>query len=212
MNTIESNKGTDGGATGEEVKIDLGDEGAGEGEGAGAGEGEGEGQGKKGQERVESEADKLARYQRGTNQQRKKLGLDPIDFEGKKTPPKKGKESESPTGLDYGQKAFLISLGYKSQDQMDLAFKAMQDTGKTLEQIIDSKWFKEDVEALATKAAVPTGKGRTGQASATDTVEYWIAKGQLPPADQVELRRKVVNAKIAKEKSGNVFSANPVIQ
>lgn len=214
MNTIEANKGGDGAATDpNEVKIELGDEGAGagDGDGSGAGDGNGDGQGKNNKP-VESDADKLARFQRSTNQQRKKLGLEPIDFDAKKIITKKGKESDAPTGLDYGQKAFLMASGLKNSAEMDLAFKAMQETGKPLEVIIESKWFKEDLEAQRTKEAVPTGKNRTGNPSATDTVEYWLAKGQLPPADQVELRKKVVNAKIAKQKSGNVFSANPVIQ
>lgn len=195
--------------------LNVGDEGANGDEGNNGGD---EGNNSNNKKPVETDEQRLARFQRMTNQTRKKMGLDPIDFEGNKKPSnKKGKDngsSEAPDGLDYAQKAYMNSLGFKSQEQYDLAFEAMQNSGKSLDQVLDSKWFQEDLANLATKNAIPKGKdGRSNNTIATDTPEYWIAKGEMPPntPENQELRRKIVNAKVAKGKSGNKFSANPVV-
>lgn len=60
-------------------------------------------------------------------------------------------------------------------------------------------------KAKADELANPGTQSRGG-VSTTDTVDYWIAKGELPPADKVELRRKVVNKKMAKQKASNMFN------
>ncbi len=92
----------------------------------------------------------------------------------------------------------------------------MKDTGKDLDSVMASPFVKAELARLGeertTKAAAPAAgsEGRQG-APARDSVEYWLAKGELPPADQVELRRKVVNAKIAKGSTGSVFSSTPVV-
>lgn len=198
----------------EEGFIDMGDQGNGD-------QGD-QGQGDQGQNNsnnnkpVETDEQRLSRFQRMTNQTRKKMGLDPIDFD-KKAVNKKGKDnssSENSEGLDFAQKAYMNSLGFKGQDLYDLAFEAMQSSGKSLDQILDAKWFQEDMAALATKKAMPQGNnGRSNNTVATDDPEYWVKKGEMPPntPENQELRRKVVNAKIAKGKTGNKFSSNPVV-
>ena len=84
----------------------------------------------------------------------------------------------------------------------------MKDTGKDIESTLDSKYFqaelKEMRELKATEAATPSGTKRAGQ-SATDQVDYWLAKGELPPASERDLRQKVVNARMKKEGSSGVF-------
>lgn len=108
--------------------------------------------------------------------------------------------------LDYGQKAFLVANGVKEQDEMKLVTSIMKDTGKTLDDVLQSKYFLSELqemrEAKVTANAVPSGTKRTGQ-SAQDSVEYWLAKGELP-SDR-ELRTKVVNARYNAEKNKNVF-------
>lgn len=207
MNTIETTE-----ETVEETEVEEGaDEGAGEGEGNGEGtrdKGKKDGESKP----AETDADRLARLQRQTNQARKKAGLDPVDFEGKKTATKKApKNAEAPTELNYAERAFLLASGLKTRVEQDLAFKASQDTGKPIEVVIESKWFKEDLEGARTQAALPTNKNRSNNPAATDTVEYWLEKGKLPPPEQVKLRQQVVNAKIAKSKGGNNFTSNSVV-
>lgn len=115
-------------------------------------------------------------------------------------------------GFDLAEKAFLRAVGVPSED-FDYIEQTMKDTGKDIESLLDAKWFqselKERKEGRDTKNAVPqTTKRSTG--AARDEVDYWLAKGELPPADQTELRRKVVNARIAKEKNIDVFSSNPI--
>lgn len=122
--------------------------------------------------------------------------------EPKKEAEKKETKTEKSTELDYGQKAFLRSEGIKGADEMALVMEYLA-SGKTLDDIVENKHFLNDLKDLreekATKDATPAGSKRSG-AGTRDSVEYWIAKGELPPVDQVELRRKVVNAKAAAEK------------
>lgn len=141
----------------------------------------------------------------------KKLGEQP---DGRKET-KKSKDNVSKLGeLDYAQKAFLAVNDIKNANEIKLVEDIIANTGKTLEEVLESKYFQAELKELrdieTTKQATPPGSKRTGE-SALDTVEYWIAKGELPPASEVELRRKVVNARIQKEKQGSVFTTQPVV-
>lgn len=119
--------------------------------------------------------------------------------------------------LDYGQKAFLIAKGIDDPSDIKIVTDAMAATGRSLDEIVASPYVIGEItkakEERATKAATPPGDGRGNGSDARDQVEYWLKKGphELPPADQVELRRKVVKARIAQAKTGNVFSPNPVV-
>jgi len=110
--------------------------------------------------------------------------------------------------LDYGQKAFLAANGVKGADELTLVKDFMENTGKSLEEILENKHFLNEVKEIRdTKAvndAVP-GASKRGGGAARDSVEYWIAKGELPPANQPQLRRDYVNAKLKKSKEGNMF-------
>lgn len=123
------------------------------------------------------------------------------------------KLAENKTEFDYGQKAFLKSSGIASSEY-SLVLEVMSATGKDLESVLESKYFQGELKDLrdanATKDATPSGQKRSST-STRDKVEYWLAKGELPPADQVELRRQYVNAKIATEKkSQRQFTDRPV--
>lgn len=122
----------------------------------------------------------------------------------------KPKEGE----LDYGQKAFLISSGIKTEEEFAFVSSAMKDSGKSLDDVLKSPFLQGELkrirEEVATKAAIPGREDAQGQ-PARDSVEYWLNKGELPPLDQPELRQKVVNAKIAKEKNKSQFTSNPVV-
>jgi len=121
--------------------------------------------------------------------------------------------SKAKEEFDYAEKAYLKASGVQN-NEFPMVLEAISTTGKTLEQVLDSKYFqaelKETRELEATKNAIPDGTKRSS-ASAKDSVEYWIAKGELPPADQRELRTKVVNARISSEKDKSTFSDNPVV-
>jgi len=149
------------------------------------------------EQQKESPEAKLARLTRMKAQLEKKLG---ISTEEKKTS-KKG-------SLDYSQKAYLIASGIKGADEFGLVQEVIKSTGKALEDVIESKYFKAELNELReinkTSDANPSSGNRSGN-SARNTVDYWIAKGELPPASEVELRRKVVNARMQKAKSGGQF-------
>lgn len=129
-------------------------------------------------------------------------------LERNKNKPKETKTNNSGE-LDYGQKAFLAANGVKGSDEMKLVQEIMRNTGKKdLESVLESKYFKSELEDLralrSTAEANPSGSKRSGQSSA-DSVDYWIAKGELPPASNPELRRQVVNARLKKSESGSPF-------
>lgn len=130
-----------------------------------------------------------------------------------KPPEKKDDKKEDPKGLDRVDKAVLRAEKITDPKEVELVEAIMKETGKDLESVLASRYFQGELKALreeiAADEALPKG-GKRSAAPAKDSVDYWIAKGELPPHDQPELRRKVVNAKIAKEKSGSQFSKNPI--
>lgn len=127
----------------------------------------------------------------------------------------KKKTSKKSEEFDYGEKAFLISNGIKEADEIALVKDIIGSTGKSLDDVMTSKYFQAELKELRdTKIAtnaVPPGSKRTGQ-SAQNTVEYWIAKGELPPVSDRKLRQEVVNARIKVETDTNVFTKNPVVK
>lgn len=116
-------------------------------------------------------------------------------------------------GLDRLDRAVLRVEKIVAEDELALVEDLMKETGKTVEQVLESRFFQSELKELrdakATKEATPSGTKRSGNSPRTE-VEYWLAKGELPPADQPELRRAYVNAKMAKENSSDRFTDNPV--
>jgi len=110
--------------------------------------------------------------------------------------------------FDYSQKAFLAVNEVKSAKELELAKEFMANTGKSLDDVVTNKYFLQELKELkdleATASATPSGSKRTGQ-SAQDSVEYWLAKGEMPPQGMTELRRAYVNAKMKKEGSEKMF-------
>ena len=150
---------------------------------------------------VESPEARYSRLKRQTEQAAKKLGLDVEET----APTSKKKASK---GLDYGQKAFLIANGIKGSAEQKLAEQLSKETGKDLDPLVESSYFKSELsnlrEQIATENAIPNGNGK-GNQSASDSVDYWLKKGDLPPASETQLRREVVNARLNKEKSSGKF-------
>lgn len=128
----------------------------------------------------------------------------------------KPKTETKKADMDYGKKAFLVANGIKGSEEIGLAERISDETGKTLDEVIESKYFKYELNELREAAkiadATPSTSKRSGT-SARDSVDYWVKKGELPPPDQVALRRAVVNekSKIAKNDSSH-FTDNPVIR
>lgn len=194
---------------GEEV-LEPGDEGyvkptGGEGDG---GEGDGDNGGKEKKPVVEELPDaKKARLDRMSEQHKKKY---PELYD---EPIKKDKKTEE---LDYGQKAFLVAKGIEDADEVALVKDIMASSGKELEEVLGSGYFKTELKDLRdgkeAADAVPGNKNRAG-AGAANTVEYWIAKGGLPAnnAENIKLRQDIVNARMKKATDANHFTDNPVV-
>lgn len=144
---------------------------------------------------TESLEARKARLERQLAQTLKKMGV-----------PNEKKEVQ--TNGDLGESAFLIANGLKDSEERSFAKKLAKETGKDLESLLDTTYFQTELKALreakATANATPTGSKRSNNSS-VDTVEYWVAKGELPPTSEVELRRQVVNARMKKEQNGSQF-------
>jgi hypothetical protein len=124
-------------------------------------------------------------------------------------PPAKPVVEQKSEGLDYGQKAYLNSLGYKDNDEQSRAEAMMKATGKRLEEVLESKYFKAEIDDMREQkktqiASNATSNSKRSGASAKSEVDYWIAKGELP-TDNVELARKVVAARRGNDSKGNPF-------
>lgn len=134
---------------------------------------------------------------------RKKLGKDQSKDEPK---PSETKSTE----LDYGQKAYLTAtLAIKGSDEWALV-REYVGNGKSIDDLVDNRHFNNDLkdlrEARASKEALPTGSKRAQQSGA-NSVDYWIAKGELPPRtpENKQLRIDIINARMKKGRTGGSF-------
>ena len=124
--------------------------------------------------------------------------------------PKPQTETPKKEGFDYGEKAYLKASGLNS-DEFDFAHEVMVGTGKSLDEVLEAKYFqselKERREAKAAKDAIPTGTKRSAPAS-TNQVDYWLNKpiGEVPE----ELKREVINARLKIESNKSKFTSRPI--
>ena len=129
--------------------------------------------------------------------------------------PKETKSDSQPAkqGFDYSELAYLAAKGI-SDDEISFVEETVKETGKQLKDLLGAKWFqselKERNEAKSAKAAIPSGSKRAST-STRDSLDYWVAKGEIPPADQPKLRREYVRAKMALETMKSKFTDNSVV-
>lgn len=135
------------------------------------------------------------------------------DLEQSRNTPKAEPKADAPQakqGFDYGQKAYLKSSGIDADD-FEFVKEVMDNTGKDLDSVLASKYFqselKERKDLRMAEQATPSGSKRAGNTT-RDQVEYWMAKGELPP--DRELRQKVVNARMKAEQDKSQFTEQPV--
>lgn len=109
-------------------------------------------------------------------------------------------DNSQPKEFDYGQKAFLISNGIKSEE-FGLVKNIISATGKSLDDVISSKYFQAELKELrdaqAVKDAMPSDTKRSAP-SVKNTVDYWLEKGEYPP-DTFENRKLRQDIQVAKE-------------
>jgi hypothetical protein len=128
--------------------------------------------------------------------------------------PESKKEEVSKEGLDRIDRAILRGEKITSQEEIELVESIKRETGKDVEAILESRYFKSELKALRedkmSEEATPKSNNRANSQN-RNTVDYWLAKGEMPPISEPKLRQDYVNAKISREKSRSQFSDNPVI-
>jgi hypothetical protein len=118
--------------------------------------------------------------------------------------------------IDYGHINFFNEDSEVKITKKDLTFlkETMEETGLSQKKLLEKSWFKgalkDDQTNRAVKAAIPSNTKRTSTQT-NNTVDYWLAKGELPPVNQVQLRRDVLNARIKAETQKSQFSDNSIV-
>ena len=143
--------------------------------------------------------------------------------EPKEIKPPKSKEDKPEAksdDLDYGEKAFLRSYDIKGADEIALVKNWVKRTGDELDVAVEDEIFLAKLKSLrdakASNDAIPKGRNRSTQPAQNDEA-YWMAKidsGQATLKDipDVDIRRKVLNKRIEKEKSGSKFAPQSIIR
>lgn len=119
------------------------------------------------------------------------------------------KEEKKTDELDYGQLAYLEAKQITTDEEIDFIKGVIKRTGESLKDVLKDEYVLNKLKSLRDAKAVldatPSGTKGGAPSTAKDTVEYWIAKGEMPPADKPKLRQQYVNARVEKEKSGIKF-------
>ena len=131
----------------------------------------------------------------------------------KKPDGKVNKDNQDDFG--YGEKSYLAVKKLDDKIALEKIKDYLGDnSGKTLEDAVTNKFLLAEIEEARelkkTKDATPSSSKRA-PTSGKGSVDYWVSKGELPPADQVQLRRDVLNARIAEEKQGSKFANQSVV-
>lgn len=135
---------------------------------------------------------------------------------GDKTPKKNESSSKSDEGLQLQvQKLALKVAGITKESEIDLAQRLQKETGKDWDTLLESKYFKTELEDLRSQEAIETAstdvKGNRGGNSAStakESADYWKAKGSLPTPDDVPDRKtrvKIIHELRNAEKSQKMF-------
>jgi hypothetical protein len=125
--------------------------------------------------------------------------------------------NQASKGFDYGQLAYLNSLGVSHAEDQAFVEGLVKESGVELKDLLGKAWvqseLKERQAVRATAEATPKGGKRAGNQS-NDQVDYWIQQGKLPPdsPENRELRRQVVNARIKADKAQSTFAGQSVVQ
>ena len=140
--------------------------------------------------------------------------LDPKTFKPVKKKVPEGKVNKPNEDFNTGDIAFMEGRGVKTDDAMNFVKSMMDKTGENLKDTLSDDYVQSKLktmkEVAAVKDATPSGSKRT-PTSGKASVEYWLAKGGLPPESDIQLRRDVLNARIKGEERGNKFAPQSVI-
>lgn len=156
----------------------------------------------KGEKRKYTPEEQLSYHEGIAKRLRKDLGLN----ESEEKPTKKASQkSDEP---DYGKLSYLESKGISDSEDQDYLLGLSKDSKIELKDLLKKSWvqseLKERKELKTSSNAIPKNDKRSG-GSSQDTVEYWLAKGELPPVSNRGLREKVVEAKMQADKNKKMF-------
>jgi len=127
-------------------------------------------------------------------------------------PKAKAKEEKS-NEPDYAKLAFLKGEKVDNSDDIKLVLDEAERLKLPLTDILNMKHIKSQLkdnkDQREAEGGSPKGKGKSG-GSASSEVDYWIDKknpdGTYKTPEDQELAGKVINARIKKEESKNMFS------
>lgn len=123
---------------------------------------------------------------------------------------KKGKKSDE---LDYAQLAFhnskSNSLKIETEEEMEFLKQQMEETGKSMQGLLNSKFFQTEYaafkEAKIVDNSMPDVPNRNTATSASKTLEFWMNRGEeLPPKtyENEKLILDIIDARYEKAKRG----------
>ena len=129
--------------------------------------------------------------------------------EAKDTPQKNQPDD---TALLRLEKLAFKAAGVSHEDDVDLARKTARKWGMDVEDVLDDEDFKVKLERQQTSRAnlnaTSSIKGDKSKGSSKESVEYWVAKGTPPSADQVpdrKSRAKIARAMMDSQKNSKKF-------
>ena len=107
-----------------------------------------------------------------------------------KSPPQNTEAEASFLGCVLMDSDIMVKVSdIVDEDEVELVKKMMEETGKEIDVLIETKYFKSELEELrdkkTTEKATSDIRGGKGGTKASDSPEYWIAKGVPPTTEQV---------------------------
>jgi len=103
----------------------------------------------------------------------------------------------------------LKENGLKDADEIELVIKESKslniDPTVLVSRGLADGLLERHRKAKQDELATP-GTSSRASSSQKDNADYWIAKGELPPVDKVELRREVVRKKAKAAKNSKMFN------
>ncbi len=126
----------------------------------------------------------------------------------KKEPDPESKIEPKSDEPDYAKLAFLDQKGVEHPDDKKIVFDEAERLKLPLTDILGMNHIKDALKVSKdereSKAGMPKGKGRTGQAS-RDDIDYYMDKPDELPED-VDLAGKVIEARMQKHEKKSKFS------
>lgn len=154
---------------------------------------------------------------RSLNDQLAELGISREDYfrlkgkeDGEEGGSKVEENSQQVASTDDALLGRLEARGVMDVDDQDYVIKAAKSLGVSPIEALNDDVVKDRLaanqKARETTDATPSSSSRSGQTSPTDTVDHWLKKGELPPKEKKDLRRKVMHAMNDSRRRSQMFN------